>query len=334
MALFEHFPYVNIQNLNLNWIIKVLKDAVAELEVIQSNWEAIKKTANDAKATADTAKTTADTAKATADKADTNAKEAKNLANTAEMNSAAAQDTAVEAQAIANEANETAARAEITAGVAQAAANAAKTTAEGVDAKASTALTNSQQATEIATEADSTANAANKKATTADNKVDALTATVNTVEKTANDAFSLSQTNEKNIAGNEADITELQTRYKRTIGTRQVWTPAQTARLLTAADFERGIYTLTIDYSEDPEILSFFDTLDGAFLALDNLHCYLGDSTPVNVPAIVAQHPTSANPTAIVYVLLPKTQPNITYGNRLSTKFETDTVSRTIGLNT
>lgn len=209
MGLFENFPYTNFHNLNLDWIIKVLKNAVAELEEIQTNWESVRDTANTAKTTANAAKTTADAALTSAAQAATNATEAKKLATTAEMNSAAAQDTAVEAQAIANEANETAARAEIVAGAAQSTANAAKKTADGVDAKASTALTNSQQATEIATEADSTATAASKKATSADSKVDALTTTVNTIGKTANDALSLAQTNEKDIASNDADITQI-----------------------------------------------------------------------------------------------------------------------------
>lgn len=185
MGLFENFPYTNFHNLNLDWIIKVLKNAVAELEEIQTNLESVRDTANTAKTTANAAKTTADAALTSATQAATNAAEAKKLAITAEMNSAAAQDTAVEAQAIANEANETAARAEIVAGAAQSTADAAKKTADGVDAKANTALANSQQATEIATEADS--------------KVDALTTTVNTIGKTANDAMSLAQTNEKDI---------------------------------------------------------------------------------------------------------------------------------------
>ena len=336
MGLFENFPYTNFHNLNLDWIIKVLKNAVAELEEIQTNWESVRDTANTAKTTANAAKTTADAALTSATQAATNATEAKKLATTAEMNSTAAQDTAVEAQAIANEANETAARAEIVAGAAQSTANAAKKTADGVDAKANTAIANSQQATEIATEADSTATAAAKKATNADSKVDALTTTVNTIGKTANNAMSLAQTNEKDIAGVEADITELQTRYKRTIGTQHVWTPAQSAYILTTADFDRGIYTLSIDYSEDVETLSYFDTISSPFVALDNLHCYLGSSLAqrVFVPAIVAQHPTSSKPTAVVYFLLPKTQPNITNGNKLYVQFETETVSRTIGLNT
>ena len=117
MALFEHFPYVNIQNLNLNWIIKVLENAVAELKEIQTNWEGVRETANTAKTTADAAATKAENARITANgsmtkaiSAEDTAKMAKTAADTAEMNSNAAQDTAVEAQAIANEANETAAR--------------------------------------------------------------------------------------------------------------------------------------------------------------------------------------------------------------------------------
>ena len=216
MGLFENFPYTNFHNLNLDWIIKVLKNAVAELEEIQTNWEGVRDTANTAKTTADAAATKAENARITANGAMTKAvtaedtaKAAKTQAEGAELVAYAAQNTSVEAQATANEANETAARAENTAGVAQSTANAAKTTADGVDAKASTALTNSQQATEIATEADSTANAANKKAVNADSKVNALTTTVNTVGKTANDALSLAQTNETDIASNDADITEI-----------------------------------------------------------------------------------------------------------------------------
>ena len=257
MALFEHFPYVNIQNLNLNWIIKVLKDTVAELEVIQSNWEAIQKTANDAKTTADMAVTKSENARITANGAMTKA--------------VSAEDTA----------------------------KAAKTQAE--DAELIAANT--------------------------DSKVEALTTNVNAIGKTANDALSLAQTN-------ESDITELQTRYKRTIGTRQVWTPAQSAYLLSADDFARGIYVMSIDYSEDTEALSFFDTIRSPFIAHDNLKCYLGSGPRVPVPAIVAQYPTSAITTAVIYAFLPKTQPSVQNGNRLYVQFETSTISRTIGLNT
>lgn len=237
MALFEHFPYVNIQNLNLNWIIKVMKDAVAELETIQSNWEVIQKTANDAKTTADAAATKSENARITANgamtkavSAEDTAKAAKTQAEGAELTANAAQNTAVEAQAIANEANETAARAENTAGVAQATANTAKKTADGVDAKATTALENSTDAVSTAnaakttadgidakantalensTNAVNTANAAKTTATNADSKIDALTKTVNTVGKTANDALSLAQTNEKDIASNDVDIAQI-----------------------------------------------------------------------------------------------------------------------------
>lgn len=231
MGLFENFPYTNFHNLNLDWIIKVLKNAVAELEEIQTNWESVRDTANNASTTANAAKTTADAALTSATQAATNATEAKKLATTAKMNSAAAQDTAVEAQAIANEANETAARAEIVAGAAQSTANAAKKTADGVDAKATTALENSTNAVTTAdaakktadgvdakattaldnsTDAVTKADAAKKTATNADSKVDALTTTVSTVGKTANDALSLAQTNEKDIAANDADITMLE----------------------------------------------------------------------------------------------------------------------------
>lgn len=336
MGLFENFPYTNFHNLNLDWIIKVLKNAVAELEEIQTNWESVRDTANTAKTTADTAAVKAENARITANGAMTKADAAKTQSENAELTANAARATAEDAQATSHESDEKAARAEIVASAAQSTANAAKKTADGVDAKANTAIANSQQATEIATEADSTATAAAKKATNADSKVDALTTTVNTIGKTANNAMSLAQTNEKDIAGVEADITELQTRYKRTISTQQVWTPAQSAYILTTADFDRGIYTLSIDYSEDVETLSYFDTISSPFVALDNLHCYLGSNLAqcVFVPAIVAQHPTSSKPTAVVYFLLPKTQPNITNGDRLYVQFETETVSRTIGLNT
>ena len=260
MGLFENFPYTNFHNLNLDWIIKVLKNAVAELEEIQTNWESVRDTANTAKTTANAAKTTADAALTSATQAATNATEAKKLATTAEMNSAAAQDTAVEAQAIANEANETAARAEIVAGAAQSTANAAKKTADGVDAKATTALENSTNAVTTADAAQSTANAAKKtadgvdaKATTAlENSTNAVTtadaaktiadrntdAIVSQGEKLSKDisdgdsavlqqalaaqdsakaarqvadnALSLAQTNEQDIASNDADIATLE----------------------------------------------------------------------------------------------------------------------------
>ena len=225
MGLFENFPYTNFHNLNLDWIIKVLKNAVAELEEIQTNWESVRDTANTAKTTANAAKTTANAAKTTADaaltsatQAATNAAEAEKLATTAEMNSAAAQDTAVEAQAIANEANETAARAEIVAGAAQSTANAAKKTADGVDAKATTALENS---TNAITTADRNTDAIisqgeklSKDISDGDSAVlqQALTAqdSAKAARQVADNALSLAQTNEQDIASNDADIATLE----------------------------------------------------------------------------------------------------------------------------
>ena len=246
MGLFENFPYTNFHNLNLDWIIKVLKNAVAELEEIQTNWESVRDTANTAKTTANAAKTTADAALTSATQAATNATEAKKLATTAEMNSAAAQDTAVEAQAIANEANETAARAVIVAGAAQSTANAAKKTADGVDAKATTALENSTNAVTTADtaavkaeNARITANGAMTKADAAKTIADRNTETIisqgeklskdisdgdsavlqqalaaqdsaKAARQVADNALSLAKTNEKDIAANDADITTLE----------------------------------------------------------------------------------------------------------------------------
>ena len=205
MGLFENFPYTNFHNLNLDWIIKILKNAVAELEEIQTNWESVRDTANTAKTTADAAAVKAENARTTANGAMTKADSAKTQSENAEL-------TAEDAQATSRESDEKAARAEIVAGAAQSTANAAKTTADGVDAKATTALENSTNAVttanaakttadgvdakattalENSTNAVTTANAAKTTATNADSKVDALTKTVDTVGKTANDAISL-----------------------------------------------------------------------------------------------------------------------------------------------
>ena len=231
MGLFENFPYTNFHNLNLDWIIKVLKNAVAELEEIQTNWESVRDTANTAKTTADAAAVKAENARTTANGAMTKADSAKTQSENAELTANAARVTAEDAQATSRESDEKAARAEIVAGAAQSTANAAKTTADGVDAKATTALENSTNAVttanaakttadgvdakattalENSTNAVTTANAAKTTATNADSKVDALTKTVDTVGKTANDAMSLAQTNEKDIASNDADITILE----------------------------------------------------------------------------------------------------------------------------
>ena len=246
MGLFENFPYTNFHNLNLDWIIKVLKNAVAELEEIRTNWESVRETANTAKTTANAAKTTADAALTSATQAATNAAEARKLATTAEINSAAAQDTAVEAQAIANEADETAARAKIVASAAQSTANTAKKTADGVDAKATTALENSTNAVttadgvdakattalENSTDAVTTADAAK---TIADRNTDAIISqgeklskdisdgdsavlqqalaaqdSAKAARQVADNALSLAKTNEKDIAANDADIATLE----------------------------------------------------------------------------------------------------------------------------
>lgn len=237
MGLFEQFPYTNFHNLNLDWIIKVLKNAVAELEEIQTNWEGVRDTANTAKTTADAAATKAENARITANGAMTKADSAETKAKNADANaelslvqSTQAQDAATAAEAAANEAKETAARAENIASAAKTTAdgvdgkattaltnsqnavttaNEAKTTADGVDGKATTALSNSTEAVTTANAAKTTAEGANEKATTADSKVDALTTTVNSVGKTASDALSLAQTNETDIASNDADIAEI-----------------------------------------------------------------------------------------------------------------------------
>lgn len=209
MGLLEQFPYTNFHNLNLDWIIKVLKNAVAELEEIRTNWEGVRDTANTAKTTADAAAVKAENARITANGAMTKADSAKTKAENADANaelslvqSTQAQDAATSAEAAANEARETAARAEYT-------ASAAKTTADGVDGKANTALSNSTEAITTANAAKTTAEGANEKATTADSKVDALTTTINSVGKTASDALSRAQTNETDIASNDADIAEI-----------------------------------------------------------------------------------------------------------------------------
>lgn len=232
MGLFENFPYTNFHNLNLDWIIKVLKNAITELEEIQTNWESVRDTANTAKTTADTAAVKAENARITANGAMTKADAAKTQSENAELTANAARVTAEDAQATSHESDEKAARAEIVAGAAQSTANAAKKTADGVDAKATTALENSTNAVTTADAAKKTADAAK---TIADRNTEAIISqgeklskdisdgdsavlqqalaaqdSAKAAQQVADNALSLAKTNEKDIAANDADITTLE----------------------------------------------------------------------------------------------------------------------------
>lgn len=48
MGIFEHFPYVNMHNINMDWIINKIKGNAADIETIEGNIEALKTVSADA----------------------------------------------------------------------------------------------------------------------------------------------------------------------------------------------------------------------------------------------------------------------------------------------
>lgn len=329
MGLFENFPYTNFHNLNLDWVIKVLKNAVSELEEIQTNWENVRDTANTAKTTADTAKTTADTAKTTADVAKTAADSAlaksTKAASDAELaliQSSDAQNSATSAEAASNNALEIATQ--------------AKNTADGIASKADTALKNSQVATEIAEEAESTANAAAKKSTANTEAITNLNVRCNNIAGDASNALSLAQTNETDIASLDGDVARFNTLLVETYGQSFVVANlGQTAFSLSSTDYTAGRIVIDMDYSDKPEILSWFDTFDNNsknWKIIQDHHCYIGYSaaTRVPVPAFFAAYPNSSSPKTKLYVLLPKAAPAGVDYNKVYTQLECCAVPKLI----
>ena len=113
MPLFNHFPYLNVQNLNLNWIISKIKgiDETAEtVEELSVNLPAYAETASQAAAAATTAANAADSAANSAvellEQMNADADRAETAADNAESFKSSAESYAGEAQAAASTARD------------------------------------------------------------------------------------------------------------------------------------------------------------------------------------------------------------------------------------
>lgn len=204
MALFDNFPYTNFHNLNLDWIIKVLKNAVSELEEIQTNWESVRDSANNAVEQATTAQNVANDAKKAANSATTTATEAKNLATEAKELATDASNTAEGADANSRSAYNIATAARQTATDANATAEQAEETANGFSSRIATAEKNASDALTGATEA-------NQNAKTAVSMANTLQQSVDSIGDIAQQAHDLATTNESDIASLDADVAQLNT---------------------------------------------------------------------------------------------------------------------------
>lgn len=146
MGIFEHNPYTNIHNMNLDWMLRTVQEASTD--------------ASSAKATAEsmeddlqTAMTNASTALTTANSAASDAALALSTANNALNTASAAQSTANTAQSTANTAVTNAATAQSTANTAVTNAATAQSTADTAVSNASTAQTTAASAVTAAANA-------------------------------------------------------------------------------------------------------------------------------------------------------------------------------------
>lgn len=285
MSLFENFPYTNFHNLNLDWIIKVLKNAVSELEDIQTNWETVRDTATDAKNAADVATTKAENARITANGAMTKAINAENKANTAATQAENALASSQEAVVLARD---------------------AKNVADGINDKADNALQNSQTAVENAKIAANAANAANTKSS-------ANEEAIKDIDARCDDAISLAESNETNIVNLNGDVTRLNTAIVNGLP-KNVYSfnfPGRSSYPLSTATIDRGHMTIKFDFSEDIETLSFFDAYKDSMwtLVMVSYNCIADTGYSIDSEnrcgVIIHNYPSSIRQYMIVTFMLP-----------------------------
>lgn len=189
MGLFNHFPYPDTHQLNLDWILDAVKtcvDKVAELwTYVREPGAGIQKALTDAQAAATTAQASATSAQTSATGAQASAASAQTSATSAQASSANARTSAISAEAnaanaqtSANDAQESADDASSSVDLchqyltdAQAAATTAQTSAQSAQAAATTAQASEQSTQASATSAQTSAQNAQKSATSAEEAV-------------------------------------------------------------------------------------------------------------------------------------------------------------------
>jgi len=186
MGLFNHFPYPDTHQLNLDWILEAVKtcvDKVTELwTYVREPGAGIQKALTDAQAAATTAQTSAQSAQTNATSAQASSANARTSAIGAEANAANAQTSANDAQTYADDAQSAATTAQTAATSAQAAltdsnaaANTAQTSARNAQSAAMNAKTSETNAQAAANTAQTSATSAQEAANDAKESADFLT---------------------------------------------------------------------------------------------------------------------------------------------------------------
>lgn len=256
MALFDNFPYTNFHNLNLDWIIKVLKEATAELEDIQTNWESVRETANEANEHATMAQYQADDAKKIANSATTAANEAKTLAQLAAGSASSANEIANAANVAATEAAKTAGIANDNALNAVEKSTNAESTANGFSSRITAAEEN-------ATEAKNTAGEANQNSKAALVEIDTVSKSVNSIGDVAQQALDLATTNEGDIASLDADVAQLNSAIL-SRPTKYIGNSLHSSLYINSDVDADRIISVNADYTEDNYDTELFDYVSWA----------------------------------------------------------------------